>query len=92
VGVDVERADSARYHRRAALVQVGVAGTCVLLDAVRLDELADLDAFLADRRVVLHALENDLEPLDVLGVRPPRWPTRRWPPRCWGCPRVWGRC
>jgi ribonuclease D len=72
VGVDVERADSARYHRRAALVQVGVAGTCILLDAVRLDELADLDAFLSDRRVVLHALENDLEPLDVLGVRPPR--------------------
>ncbi len=71
VGVDVERADSARYHRRAALVQVGVEGTCVLLDAVRLDELGDLDAFLADRRVVLHALENDLEPLDVLGVRPP---------------------
>jgi ribonuclease D len=71
VGVDVERADSARYHRRAALVQVGVAGTCVLLDAVRLEELTDLDAFLTDRRVVLHALENDLEPLDVLGVRPP---------------------
>jgi ribonuclease D len=72
VGVDVERADSARYHRRAALVQVGVEGTCVLLDAVHLDELADLDAFLADRTVVLHALENDLEPLDVLGVHPPR--------------------
>ena len=72
VGVDVERADSARYHRRAALVQVGVEATCVLLDAVRLDELADLDTFLSDRKVVLHALENDLEPLDVLGVRPPR--------------------
>lgn len=70
VGVDVERADSARYHRRAALVQVGAGERCVLLDAVRLDDLTVLDEFLAERRAVLHALENDLEPLAVLGVRP----------------------
>lgn len=70
VGVDVERADSARYHRRAALVQVGVPGRCVLLDAVRLGDLSSLDDALRSRRVVLHALENDLEPLAVLGVRP----------------------
>jgi ribonuclease D len=73
VGVDVERADSARYFRRAALVQVGVGDTCVLLDAVRLDHLAALDAYLADRETVLHALENDLEPLAILGVEPPRF-------------------
>jgi ribonuclease D len=73
VGMDVERADSARYFRRAALVQVGAGDACVLLDAVRLDELPALDAFLAGREVVLHALENDLEPLAVLGVRPPRF-------------------
>ena len=72
VGVDVERADSARYHRRAALVQVGVPGRCVLFDAVHLDDLAGLDELLHARRVVLHALENDLEPLAVLGVRPTR--------------------
>ncbi len=72
VGMDVERADSARYFRRAALVQVGAGESCVLLDAVRLDHLAALDVFLADRDVVLHALENDLEPLAVLGVEPLR--------------------
>jgi ribonuclease D len=70
LGVDVERADSARYHRRAALVQVGADDHCVLLDAVRLDDLGALEDFLRERRVVLHALENDLEPLAVLGVRP----------------------
>lgn len=73
LGLDVERADSARYFRRAALVQVGVGDACVLLDTVRLDHLAALDAFLADREVVLHALENDLEPLAILGVEPPRF-------------------
>jgi ribonuclease D len=72
VGVDVERADSAHYFRRAALVQVGVEARCVLLDAVDLRRLDALDAFLDDRLVVLHALENDLEPLAALGVRPPR--------------------
>jgi ribonuclease D len=72
VGVDVERADSARYFRRAALVQVGVPGRCALLDAVELPEMPELDDFLAGRRVVLHALENDLEPLATLGVRPRR--------------------
>lgn len=72
VGVDVERADSTRYFRRAALVQVGVPGRCALLDPVTLDDLAPLDAFLGRRLAVLHALENDLEPLAALGVRPPR--------------------
>jgi ribonuclease D len=72
VGVDVERADAAQYFRRAALVQVGVPGRCALLDAVSMERLPELDAFLARRRVVLHALENDLEPLAALGVRPRR--------------------
>lgn len=72
VGLDVERADSARYFRRAAVVQLGGDGCCVLFDAVRLDDLGILDRFLADRLVVLHALENDLEPLANLGVRPSR--------------------
>jgi ribonuclease D len=72
VGVDVERADSAQYFRRAALVQVGVPGRCALLDAVSIESLPELDDFLTGRRVVLHALENDLEPLAILGVRPQR--------------------
>jgi ribonuclease D len=64
VGVDVERADADQYFRRAALVQVGVAGHCVLLDGVVLDRLHELDAFLGpDRLAVLHAVENDIEPL-----------------------------
>jgi ribonuclease D len=71
VGVDVERADADRYFRRAALVQVGVEGRCVLLDGMTLDELPDLGRFLdGDRLAVLHAVENDLEPLAAKGVRP----------------------
>lgn len=73
VGLDVERADAARYFRRAALVQVGVDGRCVLLDAVALDTLAGLDRFLdAGRLTVLHAAENDLVPLSAKGVDPAR--------------------
>jgi ribonuclease D len=73
VGVDVERADADRYFRRAALVQVGVAGRCVLLDGVSLDGLPELDELLGpDRLAVLHAVENDLEPLAAKGVVPDR--------------------
>jgi ribonuclease D len=73
VGVDVERADADRYFRRAALVQVGVEGRCLLLDAVTLGTLPDLDAFAGPGRlVVLHALENDVEPLARKGVHPDR--------------------
>jgi ribonuclease D len=71
VGVDVERADADRYFRRAALVQVGTAERCLLLDGVALDLLPELDTFLGPgRTAVLHALENDLEPLANKGVRP----------------------
>lgn len=73
VGVDVERADADRYYRRAALVQVGVAGRCLLLDGVELGQLPELDAFLDhDRVAVLHAIENDLEPLAAKQVRADR--------------------
>ncbi len=73
VGVDVERADADRYFRRAALVQVGAHEHCVLLDAVRLSDLPELDQLLdGDHLAVLHAVENDLEPLARLGVRPAR--------------------
>jgi len=73
VGVDVERADADRYFRRAALVQVGIEDACILLDTVALDTLPALDALLDDRHLaVLHALENDLEPLAALGVTPAR--------------------
>lgn len=69
VGVDVERADADRYYRRAALIQVGAEGRCVLLDGVTLDELPQLDRFLGDDRLaVLHAIENDLEPLAAKGI------------------------
>lgn len=73
IGIDVERADAHRYHRRAALVQVGQGDNCVLFDAVALDELAALNDFLDDERVaVLHAADNDLVPLARLGVLPDR--------------------
>ncbi len=73
IGVDVERADADRYFRRAALVQVGAQAHCVLLDAVTLAALPELDALLDDHHLaVLHAADNDLEPLAHLGVRPAR--------------------
>lgn len=73
VGVDVERADADRYFRRAALIQVGADHHCVLLDAVTLPALPQLDVLLDDDHLaVLHAAENDLEPLARLGVRPAR--------------------
>lgn len=68
VGVDVERSDGLRYFRSASLIQVGVAGRCVLLDADALPELPELSAFLDDRRAVLHALENDLDSLEAASV------------------------
>ncbi len=70
VGVDVERADSQRYYRRAALVQVGVADLCLLVDPLAIPSLTALDRFLAGRVAVLHAVENDLEPLQAAGVEP----------------------
>jgi ribonuclease D len=73
VGVDVERADADRYFRRAALIQVGTVERCLLLDGVTLEQLPELDDFLDEgRTAVLHALENDLDPLAAKGVRPGR--------------------
>jgi ribonuclease D len=70
VGVDVERADSDRYHRRAALVQVGDADTCLLLDPLEIPEPTALVPMFTQRLVVLHAIENDIAPLDALGLTP----------------------
>lgn len=72
VGVDVERSDAHRYYRAAALIQVGGEGRVVLVDPLALDDLVALQAFLAERRSILHACENDLEPLASLGVVPPQ--------------------
>lgn len=71
VGVDVERADADRYFRSAALIQVGVPGHCVLVDSHVMQDLSALDAFFAERTVILHALENDLVPLENAHVRVP---------------------
>lgn len=68
VGIDVERADAPRYYRKAALVQVGTPTHVVLIDAVAIPLLPDLHDFLADRTGILHALHNDLEPLQAAGV------------------------
>lgn len=71
VGIDVERADSDRYFRRAALVQVGDADLCVLVDPLAIPEPTSLAELCAERKVVLHAIENDLEPMERLGVPMP---------------------
>jgi ribonuclease D len=72
IGIDVERADSANYHRRAALVQVGDADDVVLVDPLAIPEPVALAELVRDRFVVLHAIENDIVPLDALGVAMPR--------------------
>lgn len=71
VGVDVERADWDRYFRRAALIQVGGAGRVVLVDPITLDDLTPLADYLGERRVVLHAMDNDLGPMAAAGVPVP---------------------
>ncbi len=72
VGIDVERADADRYYRRAALVQVGDADRCILVDPLAIPEPTALDEFCTDRLVILHAIENDLEPMERLGVHMPQ--------------------
>ncbi|AXV08525.1 Ribonuclease D [Euzebya pacifica] len=71
IGIDVERADWNRYYRAAALVQIGGDGRVALLDPLRLDDWSPVAAFCAEREVVLHALENDVAPMQALGVDPP---------------------
>lgn len=71
VGVDVERSDWDRYYRAAALIQVGGAGSVVLVDPLVIGDLRPLQVFLSARRTVLHACENDLGPLATLGIDPP---------------------
>ena len=72
VGVDVERADANRYWRSPALIQIGVDGTVVLVDPLELRDLGEVHRFLHSRTVVLHAMENDIAPLDSVGVNPGR--------------------
>lgn len=72
VGVDVERSDWDRYYRAAALIQIGGGGRAVLVDPLTLDDLTSVQAFLAQRTTILHACENDLEPLGAVGIRPPQ--------------------
>jgi ribonuclease D len=70
VGVDVERADWDRYYRSAALIQIGGAGRVVVIDPMAVQDLQALDAFMQERVSVFHAIENDLEPLVSLSVKP----------------------
>lgn len=72
VGIDVERADADRYHRRAAVVQVGADGHCVLVDVLAIPDLGAVGDYLKGRLAVFHAVHNDLAPLRATGVRPSR--------------------
>ena len=68
VGVDVERTAAPRYHKPAALIQVGTADRAVLVDSHVLGPTPELGDFLRARRVVAHAATNDIESLDWAGV------------------------
>jgi ribonuclease D len=70
VGIDVERADWDRYWRAAALIQVGGEGRVALVDPLALPDLSELGDLLDERTSVLHAMDNDLGPLDAVGVAP----------------------
>ena len=70
VGVDVERADWDRYYREAALIQVGGSGRVVVVDPLTVTELGPLHDYLQTRLTVFHAVENDLDPIVSLGVKP----------------------
>lgn len=72
VGVDVERADAHRYWRHPALIQLGADGFVVLVDPLAGFDLRPLDAYLGERTVVLHAMDNDIAPLAAVEVRPGR--------------------
>lgn len=72
VGVDVERADSDRYWRAAALIQVGGEGRVALVDPLNVEDLMPLRDFLGTRMTILHAMDNDLAPLDAAGANPGR--------------------
>lgn len=65
---DVERSDADNYYRRAALVQLGDADHVLLIDAVALPRLPAIDRHLRGRTTILHAIENDVVPLDAAGV------------------------
>ena len=70
IGIDVERADWDRYYRAAALIQVGGAGRVVVIDPLSVTDFTAMDDFLRDRTSVFHAVENDLDPIVSLGVKP----------------------
>lgn len=71
VGVDVERADAHRYFRTPALIQIGVPGRCILIDPLGIEDLSPVHAFFADKLAILHAIENDIVPLEAVDIRPP---------------------
>jgi len=69
VGIDVERADAQQYFRSPALIQIGSADDCVLIDSLQVSAFQPVNAFVASRHtVVLHAGENDREPLAAKGI------------------------
>ena len=69
IGIDVERADSLQYFRYPALIQIGSASDCLLIDSLQVDAFAPVNTFVSARdTVVLHAGENDREPLEAKGI------------------------
>ncbi|MFT5223752.1 MAG: ribonuclease D [Glaciecola sp.] len=68
LGCDVERADADNYFRRAALVQLGDAEHVLLVDAVALPSLPAMHRHLLGHTTILHAIENDIVPLDAADV------------------------
>lgn len=69
IGIDVERADAQQYFRSPALIQIGSDTDCVLIDSLNITTFQPVNAFVAARdTLVLHAGENDYEPLQAKGI------------------------
>lgn len=69
IGIDVERADAQQYFRSPALIQIGSDTDCVLIDSLNIATFQPVNTFVAARdTLVLHAGENDYEPLEAKGI------------------------
>jgi len=89
IAVDAERASGYRYGQRAYLVQLRRNGSGTgLVDPVPLPDLSVLQEAMADEEWVLHAANQDLPCLAVIGLVPKRIFDTELAARLAGLPRV----
>ncbi len=71
MAIDAERASGYRYSQRAYLIQIRREGAgTALIDPIAIEDLAPLQAALADAEWILHAATQDLPCLAEVGLTP----------------------